>query len=187
MANRFLAKDNAAELFAPRGVAVIAAGGVADDIVTVPVASATAISAGDLVFYIPPGTGTGAQPAGDETWSSDLPTTQANFTNHFLGIALDGHTAGSGDSTIRVDISPLNDFDLATQDSTGGATPYRFGDTVGPAKVSGVNQLENALVVRAIAGSSCAMVLAILGANSIRVQIASAFWRALNRSQNGAS
>jgi hypothetical protein len=75
----------------------------------VAVDSTTAINAGDAVYLDTDD----AKPAGSEPWVTDLPTTQANFVNHFLGIAQADHPANSGAVTdFPVDISPFGVYEM---------------------------------------------------------------------------
>src|SRR5882762_1630337 len=77
--------------------------------------SATEIAMGDLVYLDTDD----IKPAGSEAWSTDLAGTQTNFVNHFLGIALADHPAGSGIVLdFPVDISPLAVYEMDCYEET---------------------------------------------------------------------
>ena len=67
-----------------------------------PVGSAYTINAGDLVYWDT--VNSSARAAADFTWTTNLLTTQQNFKAAFLGVAQQGHTAGTA-GIIAVDIS----------------------------------------------------------------------------------
>ena len=96
--------------------------------VRVAVDSATAIAMGDLVYLDTDD----AKPASSETWSSDLATTQANFNNHFLGIAQADHAANSGAVLdFPVDISPTSVYEMVCDSET-----HEISDMLDPIKAS---------------------------------------------------
>lgn len=100
-------------------------------VVRVAVDSATAINAGDAVFLDVDD----AKPASSEPWSMDLATTQANFVNHFLGIAQADHPANSGAVTdFPVDISPLAVYEMDCASQT-----HEVGDTLGMDQAAGTS------------------------------------------------
>lgn len=115
-------------------------------LVHVAVDSGTEISAGDLLFLDTDD----AKPAGSFTWTTDLATTQANFANQFLGVAMADHPAGSG-AVVRfpVDISPLAVYEMDCTSQT-----HEVGDTLGPKKAAG-NALLAGTLEKAVAASSC--------------------------------
>ncbi|MER3415962.1 MAG: hypothetical protein C4297_07095 [Gemmataceae bacterium] len=138
-------------------------------IVRVAVDSATEIKAGDAVFL----DGDDAKPAGSEPWVTDLATTQANFVNHFLGIAQADHPAGSGDvRDFPVDISPLSVYELDC-----AAETHEIGDTLGMAKASG-NALVADQVRKAAAAASCFRCVRRdpIAASRVYVRMQSAYW-----------
>jgi hypothetical protein len=115
-------------------------------IIRVAVDSATAINAGEAVYLEVDD----ARPASSEAWVTDLATTQANFVNHFLGIAQADHAAGSGAVTdFPVDISPtaVYEMDCASE-------AHEVGDTLGMDKAAG-NALLAGTLEKAVAASSC--------------------------------
>ena len=110
--------------------------------VIAPVQTAQAVALGDLV-----GLDTGnVVRAEDETWDTDLATTQTNFVEKFLGVSAQRKTAnvarvdGNGeDNVIRVATGSVYEFDCAS-------ATFAIGDLVGPAKQTG-NALESQKVV----------------------------------------
>lgn len=114
--------------------------GETNPVVSKPVASATVIQIGDLVAQ----DATGAvYPAASETWSVDLATTQGNFQDKFLGIAMQRSRNGDTDP-IRVATSGVFEFDCAS-------ATFELGILVGAAKQTG-NALENQRVI-SVAGA----------------------------------
>jgi hypothetical protein len=104
-------------------------------VVSKAVASATVIEIGDLVET--DGSGN-VSPAAAHTWNTDLATTQGEFQDTFLGVAMqrsrDGDTA-----PVRVATEGVFEFDCAS-------ASFELGALVGPAKQSG-NALENQKIV----------------------------------------
>ncbi len=131
--------------------------------------SATAINAGDAVFLDTDD----VKPASSEAWTGVLATTQENFVNHFLGIALADHPANSGAVTdFPVDISPMAVYEMDCASET-----HEVGDTLGMDKASGNNLLPSTLE-KAAAASSCFRCLRRNAAASTRiyVRMQSAYW-----------
>lgn len=131
--------------------------------------SATAIEAGDLLFLDTDD----AKPASSEAWNTDLATTQANFTNHFLGIAMADHEAGSGAvKHFPVDISPSSVYEMDCESET-----HEFGDMLGVAKDTG-NALLPAKLKKAVAASSCFRCIRRdpSAATRVYVRMQSAYW-----------
>lgn len=138
-------------------------------IVHVAVNAATAIQAGDAVFLDTDD----AKPAAAETWSTDLATTQANFVNHFLGIAQADHPANSGATTdFPIDISPLAVYEMDCASET-----HEVGDTLGLDKASGNALLSNVLE-KAVAASGCFRCVRRNPAarDKVYVRMQSAYW-----------
>lgn len=138
-------------------------------LVHVAVDAETAIEAGDLLFL----DNDDAKPAGSFTWSTDLATTQANFNNQFLGVAMADHPAGSGAvHHFPVDISPL-----AVYEMTCASEAHEVGDTLGPKQASG-NALLPDTLEKAVAAGSCARCVRRNPSASDRVyvRLQSAFW-----------
>ncbi len=102
------------------------------------VQNTTVIAVGDLIFY----DGTNAAPAADFAWSSDLATTQDNFANQFLGVALEAHASGDGAIRVAVDISPFSLWDF-----TSNTEIHKLGNMLAPAKDSGNALLSNKLAL----------------------------------------
>ncbi len=132
--------------------------------------SATEIAMGDLVYLDTDD----IKPAGSETWSSDLSTTQSNFVNHFLGIALADHAAGSGiQLDFPVDISPCSVYEMDCTEET-----HELGDMLTPIKATGNGLVANKLKKTASASGACARCMrrdpTALGRVLVRFQ--SAYW-----------
>jgi hypothetical protein len=131
-----------------------------------PVASATVIEPGDLV-YLDAGS---VKPAADFPWTTDLATTRGNFAASFLGIAYSGSADGETDD-VSVDISPLAVYELAA--STG---EYEVGALLAPAET--IDALSNRTVETALTSAeSIARAFAATPSNSptVRCCIASAY------------
>ncbi len=86
-------------------------------------------------------------PAEDETWDTDLATTQANFANRFAGIAYEG-SANLKTDDVSLDISAD-----AVYEFTCNSAAYEMGDSLGPDKASG-NALLSQTLEAAIATSA---------------------------------
>jgi hypothetical protein len=139
-------------------------------LVRVAVDSATEIRAGDLLFLDTDD----AKPASSEAWNTDLATTQANFNNHFLGIAQADHPAGSGAvDDFPVDISPLAVYELDCEVET-----HEVGDMLTVAKAAGNALLPAKLKKTATAaGASCRCVRRDPAAKDrVHVRMQSAYW-----------
>lgn len=134
-----------------------------------PVASATVVAVGDLMYW---DSGTSSvKPASLFTWTSNLATTQANFANVFVGVAVEAHASGAA-SNIKVDVSPTSVYSYTCTSET-----HLPGDFLGPAKASG-NALVNQTLVKAVAASSVATALQIdtSAATLVSVRFQSAYW-----------
>lgn len=106
------------------------------------VATAKAVAVGDICGM---SSGTLVK-ASDETWDTNLATTQTNFVTKFLGVSgqqKDANVArvfgNATDNVIRVDAGGVFAFDCAS-------ATFEVGDLVGCAKQSG-NALEDQKVV----------------------------------------
>lgn len=106
------------------------------------VATAKAVAVGDICGM---SSGTLVK-ASDETWDTNLATTQTNFVTKFLGVSgqqKDANVArvfgNATDNVIRVDAGGVFTFDCAS-------ATFEVGDLVGCAKQSG-NALEDQKVV----------------------------------------
>lgn len=91
------------------------------------------------------------EPASTFTWDTDLPTTQGNFKELFVGIALEAHASGDGDTKIAVDISPLSYYDFTCESDA-----HEENTTMAPAKHPTTdtllsNKLDVALLANSIA------------------------------------
>lgn len=104
------------------------------------------ITAGDLVWL----NTDDVKAASDFVWDTNLATTQAEFVNLFVGVALDDHPAGTGVVNFPVDISPMSIYEYACTSEA-----HENGDTMGPAKAAG-NALLNQTLAKAVAASACA-------------------------------
>lgn len=106
------------------------------------VATAKAVDTGDLVGM---SAGTLVR-AEDETWNTDLATTQTAFATKFLGASGQTKTAtqarvfgNSEDNAIRVDTGGVVEYDCAS-------ATFELGDLVGPAKDTGNALLSDKVV-----------------------------------------
>lgn len=115
------------------------------------VATAKAVAVGDIVGM---SSGTLVK-ASDETWDTNLATTQTNFVARFLGVSgqqKDANVArvfgNASDNVIRIDAGGVFEFDCAS-------ATFEVGDLVGCAKQSG-NALEDQKVV-AVASEALAI------------------------------
>lgn len=83
-------------------------------LLSLPVPDGTAVAADAPVIWNT--LTSAAAPASDTVWNADLATTQADFTNVFLGVAVQSKAA-SGDAVIQVDISPetVREFTCASE------------------------------------------------------------------------
>jgi hypothetical protein len=115
--------------------------GDTNPVISKPVAASTVIEIGDLVEM---SAGGDVTPAKDRAWTTDLPTTQGNFHNTFLGVATQRSRAGDVEA-IRVATTGVFEFECA-------AATFELGTLVAPAKQSG-NALENQKVVALAAGN----------------------------------
>lgn len=105
--------------------------GETNPVVTKAIGSSTVIEIGDLVEMGTDGTIT---PASSHSWNSDLATTQEEFHDKFLGVAMQRSRSGDTDP-IRVATTGIFEMDIAS-------ASLELGALVGPAKQSG-NALEN--------------------------------------------
>lgn len=83
--------------------------GDTNPVISKPIASATVIEVGDLVEMAAGGDVT---PASLHAWNTDLATTQDEFQNAFLGVAMQRSRAGDVEP-IRVATSGVFEFDCA--------------------------------------------------------------------------
>lgn len=103
-------------------------------VVSKAIAAVTTIEIGDLVEAT-----TGVpQSASGHTWNTDLATTQEEFHDKFLGVAMQRSRSADTDP-IRLATAGVFEFTCA-------AATFEIGDLVGPAKATG-NALENQKVV----------------------------------------
>jgi hypothetical protein len=138
-------------------------------IVHVAVDSTTAIQAGDALFLDTDD----AKPASSETWNTNLATTQANFVNHFLGIAQADHPANGGAVTnFPVDIGPNSVYEMDCASET-----HEIGDTLGIDKDTG-NALLPSTLEKAVAASSCFRCVRrdASASTKVYVRLQSAYW-----------
>lgn len=138
-------------------------------IVRAAVDSATAISAGDAVYLDTDD----VKPASSEMWNTDLNTTQALFTNHFLGIAQADHAANSGIVTdFPVDVSPLAVYEMDCASET-----HEIGAMLGMDKAGG-NALLPSTLEKAPSASSCFRCVRrnVTSNTKVYVRMQSAYW-----------
>lgn len=132
--------------------------------------SATEIAMGDLVYLDTDD----IKPAGSETWSTDLATTQSNFLNHFLGIALNDHPAGSGIVLdFPVDISPMSVYEMDCNEET-----HELGDMLTPIKATGNALVADTLKKTTTASVGCARCMRRdpTALTRVMVRFQSAYW-----------
>jgi hypothetical protein len=96
-----------------------------------PVASATVIVIGDLLYY----DGVDVHDADGYTWDTDEATTRKKFCGAFAGVALESSPSGKSDEIL---VSGPG----AIVEMTCTSTTYEIGDRFGPEKDSG-NTLDN--------------------------------------------
>ncbi len=132
--------------------------------------SATEIVMGDLVYLDTDD----IKPAGSETWVTDLATTQGNFVNHFLGIALADHPAGSGIILdFPVDISPMSIYEMDCSEET-----HEIGDLLTPIKATGNALVANTIKKTTTAALGCARCIRRdpTAKTTAMVRLQSAYW-----------
>lgn len=112
--------------------------------VIAPVATAQAVTVGDLIGTDSAGTSYRAE---DQTWDTSLAVTQAAFVAAFLGVSGQTKAANavrpygnSADNTLRVDTAGVFEFDCAS-------ATFKINAAVGPAKAAG-----NALLSQTVVG-----------------------------------
>ncbi|WP_459555404.1 hypothetical protein [Lacunimicrobium album] len=126
----------------------------------------TVIEAGDLVWLDTDD----AKPASAFTWTTNLATTQGNFTAKFLGVAHQPSAAGETEP-ISVDVSPMSiyEFDVAS-------AAYEVGGLLGPDE--GTSLLMNQQL-ETVSSAANAIARSVeyrgSGHTKLRVQFASAF------------
>lgn len=130
-------------------------------VITAPVDTATVISVGDLI-YIDSGTNL-PHPASDFTWDTNIATTQEEFHDVFLGVALQRSRAGDTDP-IRVGTTGVYELDCA-------ATTFELGNLLGPAKAAGNALLAQTVVATASAPVSIGRVARRYSVNTTKVLI----------------
>ena len=146
-------------------------------IVRAAVDSGTEIRLGDLLFLDTDD----AKPASSEAWVTDLVTTQSNFNNHFLGIALAEHPANSGAvSDFPVDISPLSVYEMDCDSEV-----HELGDLLTPIKASGNALVPNKLRKTTTTAAGCARCLRRdpVSRTTVLVRFQSAYWGSNNAAQ----
>lgn len=104
--------------------------------IRVPVGSSTVVKIGDMLYW--DDSADEAKPAEDLSWNSDLETTQGDFQEAFLGVALHGSEAGE-DRDILVAREGIFEFECAEAE-------FDLGAPVAPAEATG-DELENQKVV----------------------------------------
>lgn len=115
--------------------------GDTNPVITKAIASATVIEVGDLVEMSATGDVTSASA---HAWNTDLATTQDEFQNTFLGVAMQRSRVGDTEP-LRVATSGVFEFDCA-------AATFELGVLAAPAKQSG-NALENQKTAALAAGN----------------------------------
>lgn len=127
--------------------------------------TALAVERGDLVWQ-DAGNANSPTAAADTVWNTNLATTQEDFHDSFLGVALSRGQVGET-APLRIATEGVFEFDCAS-------ATYAIGDLVGPAKQAG-NALESQKVV-AVATANLAIGRVVEGGASltkVRVRIIS--------------
>ena len=101
----------------------------------IPCALAQDVEAGDLIAL---DTAT-LEKASDETWDTDLATTQENFHDKFAGVSAQRSRATLDDADIRHSTKGVHNFACAS-------ATFEIGTLVGPAKDSGDALLDGTVV-----------------------------------------
>jgi hypothetical protein len=129
-----------------------------------PVDSATAITAGDMLFLDTDD----VKPASSFAWDTNIATTQAGFAAVYVGVAVNDHAANSGAGSMSVDTSSSSvwEFDQA-------ADAVVTGGMLGPAKASG-DALENQKVAEAASTSAIFRCYLGVPSTATRVQVTQA-------------
>jgi hypothetical protein len=109
-----------------------------------PVASATVIEIGDLLYY--DGTANQVFPLADFTWNTNLATTQADLKGSFAGVAMSRSRAGDTD-LVRVAISGIAEFPCA-------AAAFNPDEFISVDDNAGGDALESQKVIAAAVGLS---------------------------------
>ena len=109
-----------------------------------PTLTGDTIAVGDMLWQ-DASNSNAARPASAITWNTNLATTQADFKNAFLGVAVSAKPSGST-ATVRVATRGEFEFDMASG-------TLALGSLMGPAKQSG-NALENQKLAAAVVASS---------------------------------
>lgn len=129
------------------GSIVVLQGTGKEDVRLFAVDDSSVINAGDLVWLDTDD----VKAAADISWNTNLATTQADFANVFVGVALQDHENGGGAITdFPVDVSPDAVYNFTCTSET-----HEVGALLGPAKDSGNALLSDTLEV-AVAASSIA-------------------------------
>lgn len=131
-----------------------------EPVVTADVPTTTVIQIGELVSL-----DGSNQPyaAADETWDTDLATTQQNFVTKFLGAARQRSRDGETDPIV-VEVAGVHEFECA-------AATFELGDLVGPAKDTGDALLSDTVVAVADASQAVGRVVRRHPTNTTRVMI----------------
>lgn len=141
-----------------------------------PVASATVIARGDVLFYDT--TDHVVKPAADFTWDSDLVTTQAAFAEVFAGIAEEASASGETDP-VSVETSPEAVYEIDVPSGT-----YHQDDEFANDKASG-NALLSQTLEQAISTLSIAKCFKNMTAAGTRVWVT--FAPALNTNSSNVN
>jgi hypothetical protein len=115
-----------------------------------------------------------AKPASSETWNTDLATTQNNFNNHFLGIAMADHAANSGAVLdFPIDISPTAVYEMDCDSET-----HEIGDMLTPVKATGNALVANKVKKTSTAAGACARCMRRdpSAKTTVMVRLQSAYW-----------
>lgn len=139
-------------------------------ILALPAATTPAIVAGSPVIWNT--SNNNIEPASSTVWNADLATTQADFTNIFMGIALDSKAGTVAGAMVKVDISPES-----VREFTCASEAHEVDEYMSMDKDSG-NALLPSTLEKAVAASSPFRIRRKDGSAATKVLCSwqSAFW-----------
>lgn len=115
-------------------------------LLSLPAATTPAIAVGDPVIWVD--ANSNVEPAASTVWNTNLATTQADFTNIFLGIAMTSKAGATASKVVQVDISPET-----VREFTCSSETHDVDEMMSVAKDTG-NALLTSTLVKAVAASS---------------------------------
>jgi hypothetical protein len=115
-------------------------------LLALPAATTPAIAIGDAIIWV--AGNSNCEPAASTVWNTNLATTQADFTNIFMGIAVSAKAGATAGKLVQVDISPNSFREVPCTSETHDVVEY-----ISMAKDTG-NNLLSGTYVKAVAASS---------------------------------